>query len=231
MSDTPVLPLSPSQAGELLQVLEAVRPPDAATNGPVGPVVERLVVALVRILRAEDDDLGQTAKQTRKGARRRAVRGGFVTGAFGVVGAAPREAVELVEQARAAVDVADEVAPGRSDTVLAADLLVVWGLVDDVTAARAFTDESSPESLLGGLLREQHGRLRELVPDEWTVRSTLRFMWEARALRDVVGVVDDLRGGFIQAVPVIGAVPGAWNAGRGMRRFQKDLREHLGVHP
>ncbi len=231
MSDAPVLPLSPAQAGELLQVLESVRPPAGdAPGGPLGPALERLVVALVRVLRAEEQGLGQTAEQARKDARRRSLRGGLVTGAFGAVGAAPREVTELVEQARAAVDIAAEVAPGRPDVALAADLLVVWGLADDLPTARAFTDESAPESLLSSLLREQQGRLREHVPDEWTVRSTLRFMWDARALRDVVGAVRDLRGGFVQAVPVIGAVPGAWNASRAIRRFEKQLRAHLATH-
>ncbi len=64
-----------------------------------------------------------------------------------------------------------------------------------------------------------------------TTATTLRFVWELHALRDVAGKVNDLRGGFVQSVPVVGAIPGGWNAGRGMQRFRKDLRRHLAAHP
>jgi hypothetical protein len=235
MSDAPWLPLSPSQTAGLLKTLEAAMPDgegETIRGGTVGPVVERILVALVRTLRAEGDGL-ESVEEERKSARKRARRAGFMTGALGALGSAPRETVELIEQARAAVDVADELAPGRSDAQLAADLLVVWGLVDDPAQALAFTSETAPDSLLTTLLRDQYERVKEDIPDRWTVRATLKFIWKARVLKDVVETVRGGTGGFVQAVPVVGAIPGAWNAHRGMKRFQKDLRAHLsrGVDP
>lgn len=232
MTDAPWLPLSSRQTAGLLKALEGVLPTAAADGsraGAVGPLVERIVVTLVRTLRAEVAGLTAEADADRDGARRRARRGGFMTGALGVIGSAPREAVELIEQARAAVDIADELAPGRSDEHLAADLLVVWGLVAHPVQALAFTQETVGDSLLATLTRDQYERVRDSLPEQWTVRTTLTFIWRARAVMDVVDTVRG-GGGFVQAVPVVGAIPGAWSAHRGMTRFEKALRSHLREH-
>jgi len=83
MSDSPWLPLSPRQTGSLLKTLDAVLP-DAPTEAerrlPIGPIVERMVVTLVRTLRTEEPDADETQKSSRKGARRRALRAGMMTG-------------------------------------------------------------------------------------------------------------------------------------------------------
>jgi len=131
----------------------------------------------------------------------------MMTGALGVAGSAPREAAELIEQARAAVDIAAEVAPGRTDEELAADLLVVWGLTEDLDQARAFTSETAKQSLLATMLRDQHDRIAALIPDRWTVRSTMRFMWDARVLRDVADTVRGGTGGIVQAIPGAKRIP------------------------
>lgn len=223
MSDAPVLPLSPGQAQAVLKALQSALPeagPDGSRDTAIGPVIERLLVTLIGELRAEGEGDGPSR------SRRRAIRGGFVTGAFGAVGAAPREATELVEQARAAVRIATDTVPARDDARLAADLLVVWGLCDSQTQALAFTQETADDSLLTTLLRDQEARVRDVIPDGWTVRTTLRFVWDARAVLDLVDVVRG-GGGFVQAIPVVGAVPGAWSAGRGMKRFEKNLRALL----
>lgn len=229
MADTPWLPLSPKQTGVLFKALEAALPDNGAVGPSVGPVIERVLVTLVQNLRAEGrgaNGLPTDEEEDSGSARKRARRAGFMTGALGAVGGAPREAVELIEQARAAVDIAEEVAPGRSDAQLAADLLVVWSLVDDPAAALAFTEERAPDSLLVTLTRDQYERIKDAIPDRWTVRATLKFIWKARVVKDVVETVRG-GGGFIQAVPVVGAIPGAWNAHRGMKRFEQDLRAHL----
>lgn len=229
MADTPWLPLSPRQTAALFKSLDGALPaPDAAggRDKAVGPVLERVVVALVRTLRAELDGLTEEQDEDRTSARKRARRAGFMTGALGALGGAPREALELVEQARAGIDIADEHEPPRSDEQLAADLLVVWGLVDDPAEALAFTTETAPDSLLATLTRDQYERVKDAIPEKWTVRATLKFIWKARVIKDVVETARG-GGGFLQAVPVVGAIPGAWNAHRGMKHFEKDLRDHL----
>jgi hypothetical protein len=64
----------------------------------------------------------------------------------------------------------------------------------------------------------------DLVPDEWTPWSTLRFLWRVRKVRDLVP--ESLQPG-VRAIPLVGAVPAALGASREMKAFQKRFRTHL----
>lgn len=170
---------------------------------------ESILVALVHVLRAE----APGGDNPRKRARRM----GAISGLAGMLGQLPAEALQLVEEARAAVDRA----PHRSDEQLAADLLVVWGLVDDLTTAEAIT--TGEPALLGYLSEKYAGKVREAIPEKWTPVATLKFIWKMRELRNVRDVMP---GGILRNIPVVGAVPTALHAGRDMKAFEKALDEH-----
>jgi len=213
MSD-PFLPLSRDQIAAIVRALDGV-------SGARVP--EQTVVALVRVLREERaKGLPGDAKQDAKAARKRARRMGALTGVAGLLGQLPAEAVQLIEEVRAAVDIAAVAAPQRGDEQIAADLLVVWGLVDDLAAAEAIT-AGTAGSLLDHLYATNADKVREATPEKWTPIATLKFLWKMRELRDVA---DLMPGGIVRNIPVVGAVPTALGAGRDMKRFQKALDRH-----
>jgi hypothetical protein len=214
MSD-PFLPLSKDQIATIVRTLEGA---DAAR------IPEQTVVALVGVLREERaGGLPGDAKQDTKTARKRARRMGALTGVAGILGQLPAEAVQLVEEARAAVDIAAVQAPSRGDAEIAADLLVLWGLLDDLATAEAITAATPAASLLDHLYRTNADKVREAVPEKWTPIATLKFLWKMRELRNVT---DLMPGGIVRNIPVVGAVPTALGAGRDMKAFQKDLERH-----
>ncbi len=170
---------------------------------------EGILVAVVQELREEHPDGGN--------ARKRARRMGAITGLAGFVGQLPAEGLQLIEEARAAV----AIAPQRSDEQLAADLLVVWGLVDEQPTAEAITRRE--QSLLGYLSGKYSEQVREAIPERWTPIATLKFLWKMRELRNVSDLVP---GGIVRNIPVVGALPTALHAGRDMKAFQKALEAH-----
>jgi hypothetical protein len=192
----PFLPLSREQIAEIVRL---------ADGSPEG-----VLVALVHALREERPDGDH--------ARKRARRMGAITGLAGVFGQLPAEAVQLVEEARAAVAAAPQ---QRTDAQIAADLLVLWGLVDDLPTAEAITARERP--LLGYLSEKYAEKVREAVPEKWTPIATLKFLWNMRQLRNVKDVMP---GGIVRNIPVVGAVPTALHAGRDMKAFQKALERH-----
>jgi hypothetical protein len=200
----PFLPLSREQ---LAEIARAVGTPDKR-------VLERTVVALVHVLREEDAG---------GDARKRARRIGALTGLAGMLGQVPAEALQLIEEARAAVDIAAVEAPQRSDEQIAADLLVLWGLVDDLATAEGIAAGTSERSLLDHLVKTGAEKVREAIPEKWTPIAALKFLWKARELRKVRDVMP---GGIVRNIPVVGAVPTALRAGRDMRAFQEALERH-----
>jgi len=216
----PRLPLTPSQVAALLGAVQ--RAARAEREGRLPPIPERVLVELVRVLRAERAADG--GPPTVREARRRMRRAAAVTGLAGLPGRVSAEAIALVEQARAAVALAERRGVARDDAELAADLLVVWDLVDDRARAEAITAGTAGRSLLDHEVAVGTDRLRDELPDEWTPWSTLRFLWRLRRLRDAVP--DALQPG-VRSLPIVGAVPAALGAGREMKAFQKRLGRHL----
>jgi hypothetical protein len=187
------------------QVAAVVREADGTPEG--------VLVALVHVLRQEEPGGGN--------ARKRARRMGAISGLAGMLGQLPAEALQLVEEARAAIDIAAVQAPQRGDEQLAADLLVLWGLVDDLPTAEAITRRERP--LLGYLTEKYSEQVRDAIPEKWTPIATLKFLWKMRELRNVRDVMP---GGIVRNIPVVGALPTALGAGKDMKAFQKQLEKH-----
>jgi len=225
VSGDPFLPLSREQAAALVRALDGAIEPEADAGGgseKLPRIPEKVVTELVRTLRAEGT--GDNARN----ARRRARRVGAIGGLAGMLGQLPAEALQLVEEVRAAVDIAAQRAPGRGDAQIAADVLVVWGLIDDLARAEAMTAGASDGSLLDMLYRDSASQVNDAIPERWTPVATLKFLWKMRELRSVK---DLMPGGIVRNIPVIGAVPTALSAGREMKRFQKDLERHYDALP
>jgi hypothetical protein len=187
------------------QIAAIVREADGTPEG--------VLVALVHVLRQEEPGGGN--------ARKRARRMGAISGLAGMLGQLPAEALQLVEETRAAIDIAAVRAPQRGDEQLAADLLVLWGLVDDVPTAEAITSRQRP--LLAYLTEKYSDQVREAIPEKWTPIATLKFLWKMRELRNVRDVMP---GGIVRNIPVVGALPTALGAGKDMKAFQKALEQH-----
>jgi hypothetical protein len=187
------------------QIAAIVREADGTPEG--------VLVALVHVLRQEEPGGGN--------ARKRARRMGAISGLAGMLGQLPAEALQLVEETRAAIDIAAQRAPQRGDAQLAADLLVLWGLVDDLPTAEAITSRQRP--LLGYLTEKYSDKVREAIPEKWTPIATLKFLWKMRELRNVRDVMP---GGIVRNIPVVGALPTALGAGKDMKAFQKELEQH-----
>lgn len=217
MPRAPRLPLSARQAAGLVRALDGAIEPDADAGGgseSLPRIPEKVVRELVAAVRREEpSDAGQ--------ARWRARRAGAATGLAGALGALPGEGLQLVEEARAAVAIAPA---SRSDAEVAGDLLVVWGLVDDTATAVAMCQGTSDGSLLDALYARSAEQVRAAIPERWTPLAALKLLWTLRRVRDVRDAL--VPGGFLRAIPVVGAVPGAWNAGRDMKAFQKALAAH-----
>jgi hypothetical protein len=188
------------------QIAAIVREADGTPDG--------VLVALVHVLRQEEPGGGN--------ARKRARRMGAISGLAGMLGQLPAEALQLVEETRAAIDIAAVRAPQRGDEQIAADLLVLWGLVDELATAERITTTREP-SLLGYLTEKYSEQVREAVPEKWTPVATLKFLWKMRELRNVKDVIP---GGIVRNIPVVGALPTALHAGRDMKAFQKELEQH-----
>lgn len=218
----PLLPLSPAQGAALAArttaVVAAWRPRAGSDRLPRIP--EQLLVTLVQLLRGETE-----AKRSPGHARGRVRRRAALTGSLGPFGLVPTEVVQLVEQARAGVRIADGQDPERSDSEVAADLLVAWGLLTDAELAERVTAGTSEHSLLDELVLRGGEILRDHIPDRWTPWSTLRLLWEARQLPGLKQrfSVKGLRSRGLRAIPVLGAVPSAVGAHREMHAFQKRL--------
>lgn len=221
VSDTPWLPLSRTQAASLLEALSAAAQDGADDGGGaerLPRIPEKVLVALVRCLRAERRHDLSAAPSAGRVARRRARRTAALGGLAGAFGALPADALGLVEEARVAIDAAEQAPGDPTDAAIAGDLLVLWELVEDAAVATAMCDGSSDGSLLDHLHGDTEARVREAIPDRWTPVATLRFLWRMRELGDAR---DALTGGTFRAIPVLGAVPAAFGAHRDMREFQR----------
>lgn len=212
---TPWLPLGPGQVASLVRAVDGgLREQDER-----GAAIEVVLTALVRELRAERTAAVPGAEADADPLVR-ARRVGMLTGVVGALGKLPGDLLHQVEEARVLVDAAEALSDRRTDEQLAADLLVLWRIVDDLEAARAMTDPEGTGTVLGHL----HDEARSAVPERWTARSTLRFLWNLRKARGVVGAV---RPGLLRAIPVIGALPATISAHRDMREWTKAVEEHL----
>jgi len=229
VSETPWLPLSRTQAASLLRALNAAVEDRADAGGGterLPRIPERVVVELVRCLRAERrHDLARSASPGRD-ARRRARRTAALGGLAGALGALPADALSLVEEARFAIDAAEATSTPGEDVTIAGDLLTLWGLVDDPGHAAAMCDGSSEGSLLDHLHGDVKEQIRDAIPDRWTPLSTLRFLWAARRVGDAREV---LTGGTLRSIPVLAALPSAIGAHRDMRAFQRDVEAYYGA--
>lgn len=225
MADDPLLPLSPRQAAALARATAAASAawrPRAGTDR-LPRVPEQVLVALVGILRQEDE-----ADRSAGHARTRVLLRSAVTGAFGAPGMIPTEAVGLVEQARAGVAATLARAPERTNEDVTADLLIAWGLLEDADQARTIAHAEGEQSLLDALVVRGGRVLRGYVPEKWTPWSTLRLLWRARQLPGLRERFSarGLRSRGLRAIPVLGAVPSAMGARREMVDFQRRLDAH-----
>jgi hypothetical protein len=225
MADDPLLPLAPRQVAALAKATAtasaAWRP--RANSDRLPRVPEQVLVALVGILRGEDE-----ADRSAGHARKRVLLRSAMTGAFGAPGLLPTEVVGLVEQARAGVAATLSRAPERTDQDVAADLLIGWGLLEDAAQAATITRGEGDQSLLDALVVRGGQVLRGYVPEKWTPWSTLRLLWRARQLPGLRERFSarGLRSRGLRAIPVLGAVPAAMGARREMVEFQRRLDAH-----
>jgi hypothetical protein len=202
----PFLPITPSEATRLAV---AVNREAGARGGARVP--ENVAVALVRVMRAEGP-LADSPKRICRAARHRARRVGVLGGIGGFTTRALGETAGVLEGARVVVGLSDAVRPGRSEEDVAADLLVLLGAASSHQAARAAMDGSGPS-----IAADTRRRFGERVPEQWTVSSSLRFLW--RTYRDANAVRDTVKP--TRLIPGVASVFGFFGSGREMTALCK----------
>ncbi len=188
----------------------------AGPDGSASP--EGFVLGLVRSARDPEDE-PLTEKQVRKEARKRRRRLGIASFAAGPFAGAAGEATDLYTETATVCDLVDLHDLILTDVDVGAHMLVLWGVAEDVQAARAALDGTGMP-IIALLQARWVGRLQEHVPDEWTLVNTIKFIWRAREVQ-----------GDLAETATSGAFKRVLRAGSQTKEFVARAEQQLGVRP
>ncbi len=160
------------------------------------PSIERFLVALVGAVRT-DAPTDRSARSVFEAARQRRRRLGFASLAAGPLAGAAQQLVDLYCETATVCDLADLYAPGLGHREVAAHMLVLWEISDDLSHAQALLDGTGETGVATVLSSRIAERSRTRLPDRLAATSAIRALWDARALageaRAIVGK-RDIRG-------------------------------------
>jgi len=180
------------RAGEGFRGLRAIFEDDEESLS-----VERFLHLLVRAVR---DDEGESTDRSSRDvyviARKRRRRLGLISFATGPLVGVANQVADLYCETATVCDVAALHEMNLDDGQIAAHMLVLWSVTDDLgEAQRAIASEISLADLLGGKLFVQ---VDERLPEELTKRSIASALWD---IRETVG--DVRRGATSEAVRTV----------------------------
>jgi hypothetical protein len=138
--------------------------------------IEAYLLALVRAVRSDEHDEEQSKRDVYVGARKRRRRLGLISfGAGPLVGVASRVA-DLYCEAATVCDVAGLHNLNLSDEQIAAHILVLWSIADDLGQAEgAVRGEPSVAEILEAKLLERSGIT---LPKKLTKLAVAKALWE-----------------------------------------------------
>jgi hypothetical protein len=180
--------------------------------------IEYFLVALVRAVRADEQLDDRSARDVLEAARRRRRRLGLASfGAGPLVGVAT-QLTDLYCETATVCDLVDLHELGIDEHQIAAHMLVLWAIVDDVGQARAVIDGTG-DSTVGQILTDRvMDHAAPYVPERLTKLGAIKALWNAR------GLVGDARRAAGK-----GSVGGVVFAGHRTKRLIKQAERQLGV--
>lgn len=180
--------------------------------------IEQFLVALVRAVRHDTQAEERSVRDVFETARRRRRRLGLASfGAGPLVGVATK-LTDLYCETATVCDLADVHELDLDEPQIAAHMLVLWTIVDDVGQARAIVDGTSEQTVATILTARVVDRAGEHVPERMTKLIAIKALWDAR------GVVGDAR-----AVAGKGSVGGVVFTGHRTKQFIKQAEHQLGL--
>jgi hypothetical protein len=183
-----------------------------------GLSAEQFLVALVRVVRDDEQVEERSARDVFEASRRRRRRLGLASfGAGPLVGVATK-LTDLYCETATVCDLAEVHDLGLGETQIAAHMLVLWTIADDVEQARAIVDGTSERTVATILTDRLVDRTAERVPERLTKLSAIRALWDAR------GIVGDAR-----AAAGKGSVGGVVFTGHRTKQFIKQAEQQLGL--
>lgn len=144
--------------------------------------VEAYLVALVRAVRDDEVEEGRSRRDVYLTARKRRRRLGLICLGTGPMAGVASQVADLYCETATVSDVADLHGLGLSDPQIAAQMLMLWSLIDDLDRAEAAIRSEPP---LASLLAD--GAASRL-DGELTKLSIAKLLWELRQL-DVRGAI------------------------------------------
>jgi len=155
--------------------------------------IESYLISLVRAVRNDDAVDERSARDVYVAARRRRRQLGMVSVALGPLAGFANQVADLYCEAAVICDVAALYGRRLADDQIAAHVLVLWGIADDLGAAeRSLAGTPSVADLLGAKMKTS---LDSHLPEEMTKLSIAKALWSTRA-----GVGDVRRGATGEAL-------------------------------
>lgn len=187
---------------------------DRLPTGPDGIAPEQFVVLLVGKARsADDEDLSD--RDVVRAAKSRWRRGRAAALGATVFAGAANHLVDLYCETAMVCDLVRLHELPIDDVEIAARMLVLWDVADDVGQAEAAMNRS--DSSITQLLRARAGaQAQGRVPEQWTAKALIQALWRTRGLATEVSAGS-------------GAVTGIVMPGKTVKRFHIRARVVLGI--
>lgn len=179
-------------------------------DGSVTP--EQFLLALVRAVRDEEYE-EVSARQVRRSARRRHRRLGVAALAAGPFAGVAAEVVDLYGETATLSDVVDQHGLELDDHQIAAHLLVLWDVCDDLPAATA-TIAGTGRPIAATLRERLVAASASQLPVERSTVAVVKALWQTGELRERMGRK---------------AVGRVVRPGRDVKRFIARAEQQLGV--
>jgi len=141
--------------------------------------IERFLLLLVGSVGGDEEVGERRDRDVYRGARKRRRRLAVLAFAAGPLVGVANQLADLYCETAIVCDVAAHRGLALEDEEVAAHMLVLWGILDNLEAASgAIGGEPPVATVLAGKLRDRAG---EQMPEKLTKRSVTKALWDARA--------------------------------------------------
>ncbi|HUA74213.1 MAG TPA: hypothetical protein VL988_05575 [Solirubrobacteraceae bacterium] len=201
-------------AGERFKGLRSVFADD---ERPV--TIENVMAGLVSAVREDEHEEDLSARDVYKAARSRRRRLGLLSFGAGPLAGVATRIVDLYCETALLCDLALLHGIDLNDRQVVANMLVLWGISDNLAEAEAtMGGQAGGGSLLSAVARRARESVGPAVPAKLTKRAAVQMLWDAREL------VDDAR-----KAAGTGNVGGVVFAGHRTKRLINKAEVQLGV--
>jgi hypothetical protein len=177
---------------------------------------EKLLTGLVAAVRADEHEEDRSARDVFKTARSRRRRLGLLSFGAGPLAGVATQVVDLYCETATVCDVAELHAIESTDRQIAAHMLVLWEMLDDLDEAQAVMAGTGSHSLRSIVERRVTEGVGIQLPAELTKRAAVKALWDARDLA-----------GEVRRVAGTGSVGGVVFTGHRTKRLIKKTEAQL----